>query len=107
MQPKPARLPSLYQQLMAHASAAAHDKPRQWPMNPFPPGVRSGSVTDKVLAVVVLDHPRWFEHHELMRLAGGSRGAIAWAVRYLQEHNMVRSIPSSRHPSYKRYQAVK
>jgi len=100
-------IPSLYQQLIAHVAAHPVQARVKWPMNPFPSGVRVGSVTDKVLAIAVLHHPRWFEHHELMRLTGASRGGISWAVRYLQERNMMRSIRSARHPSYLRYQAVK
>jgi hypothetical protein len=108
MPARPSRTPSVFQQLMAAAShAAMHpDKPRQWPMNPFPPGVRAGSMTEKVREAAKDVHPRWLEHHELMAVTGGSRGAIAWAVRYLQEHGLLRSIPSSRHPQYRRYQAV-
>lgn len=109
------RLPSLYQQLMAAAACAAMcpgtSRPA-WPTNPFSPGVRGGSVTQKVLVVLVDQHPRWLEHRDLMRMTGGSRGAIAWAVRYLQEHGLARSIPSTScrpqggGPQLRRYQAV-
>lgn len=101
-------MPSLYEMLMAAAASAAMnpDQPQQWPVNPFPSGVRQGSVTDRVLIAVVEHHPKWLEHYELIRLTGGSRGAIAWAVRYLQEHGKLRSIQSARNPQYRRYQAV-
>lgn len=103
-------LPSLREQLMGAASAAhqlAEEAQRPpWPLNPFPRGVRPGSVTDKVLRLLVARYPRWHEHHELMWRTGASRGGIAWAVRYLAAHQLVRSIPSARHPQYRRYQAV-
>lgn len=102
--------PSLLDLVMGAAASAARAKAEAqrppWPLNPFPKGVREGSVTDKVLHVLRMRHPRWHEHRELMRLTGASRGGIAWAVRYLQERGLVRSIPSARHPNYHRYQAV-
>lgn len=109
------RLPSLYQQLMAAAACAAMcpgtTRPA-WPTNPFSAGVRDGSVTEKVLEALRSHYPRWLEHRDLMRITGGSRGAIAWAVRYLQEHSLARSIPSAScrpqggGPQLRRYQAV-
>lgn len=103
-------LPSMLDLVMGAAASAARAKAESqrppWPLNPFPSGVRVGSVTDRVLQVLRSRHPRWHEHRELMRLTGASRGGIAWAVRYLQEHGLVRSIPSARHPNYHRYQAV-
>lgn len=107
---QPPGIPSLLQ-LALGASASARQakldaqKP-VWPINPFPPGIRSGSATDKVYFILSANPKRWFEHCELMRLTGHSRGAISWAIRYLAEHRKVRSIPSSRHPQYKRYMAV-
>lgn len=99
----------LFEQLMAAAShAAMHpEQPRQWPMNPFPRGVRPGSATEKILVALNSAHPRWFEHWELMRICGRSRGAVSWAMAYLQQHGLARSIQSSRNPQYRRYQAVK
>lgn len=103
-------LPSFAEMIAGAAAAATRNRQEAqrppWPLNPFPPGVRTGSVTDKVLAAAVSAHPSWLEHHELMTATGGSRGAIAWAVRYLQEHDLLRSIPSARHRQYRRYQAI-
>lgn len=94
-------------QLLGCSSSAAAVKAEMqrppWPMNPFPPGVRSGSATDKVQFILESHPRRWFEHCELMRLTGHSRGAISWALRYLVERSMARSITSARHPSYLRY----
>lgn len=107
---QPSGLPSLLQ-LALGASASARQakidaqKPA-WPINPFPPGIQSGSATDKVYFILSENPKRWFEHCELMRMTGHSRGAISWALRYLAEHNQVRSIPSARHPSYRRYMVV-
>lgn len=101
------RLPSLCEQVVAAASAANSAQRPAWPHNPFPTGVRAGSVTDKVLQLLVSKYPRWHDHREIMRLTGASRGGIAWAVRYLQERHLVRSIASANgHPQYRRYQAV-
>lgn len=106
---QPSGLPTLLQ-LALGASASARQakmidaqKPA-WPINPFPPGIRSGSATDKVYFILSENPKRWFEHCELMRLTGHSRGAISWATRYLREHQLLRSIRSARHPSYMRYQ---
>ena len=109
MRPAPL-LPVLCAQLRTAAAGASSSSPAEipppWPANPFPKGIRPGSVTDKVRAVTLSAHPKWFEHNELMRLCGGSRGAIAWAVRYLQHHGLLRSIESVKRPGYRRYQAV-
>lgn len=104
---RPCALPSLLQQAMGCAGAMASTPPQQWPLNPFPKGIRAGSATDKCLKALVAAHPRWLEHCELMRLTGHSRGAIAWAVAYLGRHKLLRSIPSARHRQYLRYQVIK
>lgn len=101
--PAPNRyLPPILEQLAAvppHSGARRQERPgAQHP--------HSGSITSQVLAVLRERHPRWHEHGELMRLTGGSRGAIAWAVRYLQARGLARSITSNRNPQYRRYQAV-
>ncbi len=102
--PQPAP-PSLYDLVMDAAShAPPPDAPRERPGARTP---HDGSVTSRVLLVLIERHPRWHEHYELMRLTGASRGAIAWAVRYLQNRGLVRSIPSNRNPQYRRYQATK
>lgn len=78
-----------------------------WPVNPFPKGIQTGSATEKILAALNAAHPCWLEHWELMQITGRSRGAISWGMRYLAEHDLVRSIKSSRNPQYLRYQIVK
>lgn len=105
--PAPCALPSLLEQAMGCAEAMAAEPVQQWPLNPFPKGIRAGSATDKCLKALETAHPRWVEHAELMRVTGHSRGAIAWAVAYLQRHKLLRSIPSARNRQYLRYQAIK
>lgn len=93
--------------MAAAANAAMNpEQTRQWPLNPFPKGIRAGSATDKCLQALQQQHPRWLEVCDLKRVTGHSRGAIAWAMRYLCENKKARAIPSSRHPSYLRYQAI-
>lgn len=107
----PPRLPSMFEQFMSAATSAtaakAEEQRQPWPSNPFPKGIRDGSATELILEALKEAHPRWLEHWELMRITGRSRGAIAWGMRYLGERGMVRSIQSARHPSWRRYQAVK
>ncbi len=104
-------VPSLFAQLLSASASAAQAKAEAecppWPVNPFPKGIRPGSATDKVQRILETHHPRWLEHCELMRMTGLSRGAVTWALRYLSEHGMTRSIPSVRHQSYRRYQFVR
>lgn len=108
MTTQPPKLPTMFEQLLASAAHAAKhpDQPRQWPMNPFPRGVRPGSATEKIMVALNAAHPRWFEHWELMRICGRSRGAVSWAMAYLQLHGKARSIQSGRNPQYRRYQAI-
>lgn len=108
--PQPPGMPSLLQLAQGAAASArqAKEDARKpvWPVNPFPPGIRSGSATDKVYFILSTNPKCWFEHCELMRLTGHSRGAIAWAIRYLAERRKVRSIKSARHPQYLRYRVM-
>ncbi|MBK7022315.1 MAG: hypothetical protein IPH41_01935 [Sulfuritalea sp.] len=103
----PPRLPSMLDMFLSAAASAAAAKADverpPWPANPFKKGVREGSATDKVHAILVAQQRRWFEHCELMHLTGHSRGAITWALKYLGERGKVRSIPSARHPQWRRY----
>lgn len=99
-------LPSLAQQAWSGVPYVAHPERPAWPVNPFPKGIRPGSATDKILSALNAKHPRWLEHCELMRMIGRSRGAVTWGLRYLAAHGLVRSIPSCRHPQYRRYRAV-
>lgn len=105
------RVLTMFEQLLGASASAARDKAAAtrpaWPLNPFPPGIRPGSATAKVKAALEAAHPRWMEHHELMRTTGYSRGAVTWGLRYLSEQGGVRSIPSARHQKYRRYQIIK
>lgn len=104
-------LPTLAQQALAgpapYVARSAEAERPAWPVNPFPKGIRPGSATEKILAALNTAHPRWLEHWQLMSITGCSRGAVAWGMRYLAAHGLVRSIASARHPQYLRYSAVK
>lgn len=106
----PKGFPSLFDMIQGAAASAAADRAAAtrpaWPLNPFPPGIRPGSASEKVKAALEAVHPKWLEHCDLMRMTGHSRGAVTWALRYLAEQGMVRSIPSARHQKYRRYQFV-
>lgn len=102
--------PSLFAQLMQAAAAAAHAKEAAqrppWPVNPFPAGPRAGSGTDRVLQELRRAAPQPLEAGQLRHRCQISRGALAWAVRYLQEAGDIRAIPHHKHPKYFRYVAV-
>ncbi|MBP9714647.1 MAG: hypothetical protein KBD60_13325 [Sterolibacterium sp.] len=72
----------------------------------FLPGVRSGSVTSRVLAALQAKHPLWMEHFELLEACQATRGAVSWAVRYLGTCGDVMAVASVRHPLYLRYRWV-
>lgn len=103
----PPKLPSMFEMMLSASASAAAAKAelehQPWPVNPFPSGIRPGSATEKIRAILTAEPLRWFEHHQLMRLTGHSRGAVTWGLRYLQEHELVRSIPSARQSQYRRY----
>lgn len=102
-------LPSLCEQLMAAASHAAmhpEDARRTWPVNPFPCGVQKGSVTDRVLKELLRIHPRTLNHGQLMDRCNAGRGAVSWAVRYLQEQELIESLQDLRQSTYLRYRAI-
>lgn len=110
MAPLRAPLPSLLEQAMGCTSsfAAAKLEARRpdWPANPFPKGFREGSATAKTMAALLVAHPRWLEHWELMQITGRSRGAVTWGMKFLKERGLVMAIPSARNPCYLRYRAV-
>lgn len=87
----------------SYAETKAEQQKPEWRTGQFQPGIRTGSITEKVLDVLKENKSKWFEHHTLMRLTGGSRGAISWAVRYLMAQGQIRTIPSSRQSNYLRY----
>ena len=104
-------IPSLLEQVQGCAASAAAAKVEAerppWPVNPFPRGMKDGSATQKIITALEAAYPRWLECWQLMQITGRSRGAIAWGMRYLAEHGLVRSVQSARHPQYLRYQAMK
>lgn len=103
-------VPSLSQQIIAASAAAAVQAAEAqrppWPLNPFPRGLRPGSGTDRVLQELRRVAPRPLEAGQLRMRCQISRGALAWAVRYLQEAGNIRAIPHHKHPQYFRYVAV-
>ncbi|MRR51852.1 MAG: hypothetical protein EG825_13235 [Rhodocyclaceae bacterium] len=103
-------VPSLFSQLMQGAAAAASAKTEKpaWPLNPFPTGIREGSATDRVLTELKRVAPQPLDAGQLRHRCGVSRGALAWAVRYLQDTGQIRAVPRpGRHPQYLRYQFIK
>lgn len=101
--------PSLFSQLMAAAAhAAMHptDPRPAWPTNPFATGVRSGSATDVVLGAMRGSPQSWWCHSQLMSATGRGRGAVTWALAYLEQQGLIRSIPFTSRPLYRRYRAV-
>jgi hypothetical protein len=100
--------PSLFAQLLAQAAQAANqpEEPRPgWPANPFATGVRSGSATDAVLTLMRSEPKRWWCHSQLVWQTGRGRGAVTWALAYLEQQGLIRSIPFTSRPPYRRYQA--
>ena len=100
----PPKIPSMFEMLLAQAASAANQEPpRTWPMNPFPRGVREGSVTDKVLTELRRVAPRALEHgHLRMRLNAG-RGAVSWATAFLIHMGEIEQLSDPRSPMYRKY----
>jgi DNA-binding HxlR family transcriptional regulator len=97
--------PSLFAQLTAAAEAAAqakaeaHQPPRRHGMLP-------GSTTARVLTELRGAYPKPLRHGELMQRVGASRGAICWAVRYLQAAGLIEGIQRPNRPPYLLYRAI-
>lgn len=102
--------PSFLEMFSSAAASAAHAKAEAekpaWPANPFPKGIRDGSVTDKVLAELRRVRPAHLEHGQLRFNLGASRGAVSWALRYLEAHGLVARVSDPRHPQYRRWKAT-
>jgi len=107
----PPRIPSLFEQFMsaaASAAAAKADTERPpWPTNPFPRGIRDGSATDRVLAELRRVAPQALEAGQLRHRCQAKRGAVAWAVRYLEEKDLIEKLQDPRSTMYLRYRLKK
>lgn len=76
--------------------------------NPCPPGViRSGSASDKVLAVLRARPGLWLTHAQILVLTSRSTKSVCWALMFLQAQQLVESTSDdSRHSRYRRYRVV-
>jgi hypothetical protein len=101
----PTRIPSMFEQLMAAAAAAAHPEVEVAQKQPwhFQPGARPGATTDRVLAELARVAPQALEHGQLRARCGASRGAVSWAIHYLQHQDKIEGVPDRRNPQYRRW----
>jgi len=102
------KLPSLVEQvesLSVRSPAVAQMNP-PWPPNPFPRGMRDGKCTDRVLLELKRAYPQHLEHGQLRMSLGLSRGAVCWALRYLEARGLVARIHDPRNSQYRRWRAV-
>lgn len=103
----PPKLPSTFEMLMQAAADASNNHVsnlRPWPANPFPQGVREGSATDRVLAELRKSAPQALTHGQLRARCNAGRGAICWAVRYLESIGLIVKVSDTRrHQAYRRY----
>lgn len=97
------RPPSLAEMLTA-GPTPRRDRP-SWPANPFPPGIRPGSTTDKVLAELRRAAPLALDHSQLRQRCMAGRGAVSWAVLFLAHLGKIERLPDPRSPLYLRYRA--
>jgi hypothetical protein len=107
---RPPRLPSMFEMLMSASASAARAKAEAarpaWPLNPFPPGIREGSATSRVLAELRRVAPQSLESGQLRFRCNANRGGIAWAVRYLAHQGLIEQIPDPRSPCFRRYRVT-
>jgi hypothetical protein len=88
----------------ASATAAKSEAQRpDWPINPFPKGIRQGSVTDRVLQELRQAYPQTLEHGQLRHRCQAARGAVNWATSFLIHLGKVQAFPDPRSPQYRRY----
>lgn len=61
--------------------------------NPRPPGViQAGSASEAVLQILRSSPQVFFTHGRLMELTGRSHAAISWALKFLREQDLVKTI---------------
>jgi hypothetical protein len=105
----PPKLPSLFEQFMSAAASAAAAKSEaqrpSWPTNPFPPGIRAGSTTDRVLSELRRAFPQSLDHGQLRHRCQAARGAVNWATSFLHYLGKIESLKDPRSPKYKKYRA--
>lgn len=103
----PPRLPTMFEMLLSASASAARAKEEAarpaWPTNPFPSGIRQGSVTDLVLQELRRAYPATLEHGQLRHRCQAGRGAVNWATSFLIHLGKVQSFPDPRSPQYRRY----
>lgn len=104
MPPKFPTMLEMFRSAAASASAAKAEAERPpWPVNPFPKGIRPGSVTDRVLQELQREAPGVLEHGQLRMRCAASRGAVNWATAYLCAHDLIEQLQDPRSPMYRRY----
>lgn len=101
----PTRIPSMFEQLMAASASAAHREAAAGQACPwhFQTGVRPGSVTDRVLIELQRAAPQALEHGQLRARCNAGRGAVSWALHYLQHTNQIEGVHDYRNPQYRRW----
>lgn len=99
-------LAEMFASAAASADAARLEAQRPpWPLNPFPKGFHPGSTTDRVLQELLRVAPAPLEAGQLRFRCNASRGAVAWATRFLIELGKIEQIHDPRNPCYRRYKA--
>lgn len=106
---KPPRIPSMFELAMSAAASAVRAKAEAqrppWPPNPFARGIREGSGTDRVLALLLAVAPEHLEHGQIRMRLGASRGMVTWALKYLEAQDLVERVHDPRNPQYRRWRA--
>lgn len=108
----PPRIPSMFEQMMgcvaSYANAQAEQQMaglRPWQ---FRPGLKAGSTTDRVLAELRRVSPIALEHGQLRMRCSASRGAVSWALYYLEQAGLVVGHHTDpRNPNYRKWRATK
>lgn len=89
---------------LANAQRVERNVPK---FNPRPPGViQAGSASEAVLQVLRANPKTFYEHGRLMAITGQSHSAVSWALKYLREQGLVKTIgDTSRNVRWLRYQS--
>lgn len=97
------RLPTMFEQL----SSMARKQALVARFNPRPAGrIIPGSTTDLVLQCL-REHGGFMTHAQIILKVERDRGAVAWALLFLKQQGMIRSVSDgSRNPRYCRYRAT-